>query len=55
MKSLAWSRDDSLLASCGIDGMVYIWRIDGDVTDARLYENSHKGVSLSCVALNMDT
>ena len=55
MKSLAWSRDDSLLASCGIDGMVYIWRIDGDVTDARLYENSHKGVSLNCIALNMDT
>ncbi|EAS05472.2 WD40 domain protein (macronuclear) [Tetrahymena thermophila SB210] len=55
VKSLAWSKDDSLLASCGVDGMVYIWRIDNDSGDLRLYENSHKSIQLSCVALNMDT
>ncbi|EGR29835.1 WD repeat protein [Ichthyophthirius multifiliis] len=55
VKCLTWSKDDSLLASCGTDGFIYIWRIDSDQPDARLFEYPNKNIQFNCVALNIET
>ena len=31
IKCLTWSRDDTLLLSCGSDGMCFVWKIDSDL------------------------
>lgn len=51
IKSLVWSKDDRFLASCGQEGMTYIWRVaDG----ARLYEFNSRGPAMSNVAVMDD-
>lgn len=52
VKCLMWSKDDSLLGSCGTDGAIYVWRVQNDTV--RVIENSNKGVKYSCLAITND-
>lgn len=35
IRCIAWSKDDTMIASCGADGMICAWRIGADSDGAR--------------------
>ena len=38
IRCIAWSRDDTILASCGADGMVCAWRVGNDSNGSRIID-----------------
>ncbi|EGR33091.1 WD repeat protein [Ichthyophthirius multifiliis] len=59
VKCIAWSTDDSMLVSCGMDGMILAWKVDQDFqaqqpTVPRIVDIHCKGVNFYGITLSED-
>ncbi|EGR34794.1 WD repeat protein [Ichthyophthirius multifiliis] len=59
VKSIAWSSDDTKIASCGLDGMIYAWNLDKDAYYLlngvpKLIEIHYKGVNFYSISITND-
>lgn len=54
IRGIMWSKDDTILATCGSDGMVCTWRVSADSTGQRLIEIHPKNVQFTGVTLTAD-
>lgn len=55
VRSIAWSQDDTVLVSCGQDGMIFAWRVDSDLMMPRIVDQHQKGVIFQSIALTLDS
>lgn len=60
IKSLAWSREDNIVATCGIDGVIIAYRVRMENCGERIMyspsskETRIKGVTYSSIAISFD-
>ena len=60
IKSLAWSKEDNIVATCGVDGVIIAYRVRSENCGERLMyspsskETRIKGVTYSSVAIGFD-
>ncbi|CAD8112856.1 unnamed protein product [Paramecium primaurelia] len=59
IRCITWSRDDTILATCGQDGLISLWKVGADTTGQRMLDihakANGKNIPQSSVALTFDT
>jgi len=54
ISSIAWSKNDTLVMTCGIDGIVCCWKLDHDLNYPRILCKTKKNCPWSDLVLTND-